>query len=81
MKNKNRDILGITSQKDENFFDWHVQVINKAELIQYTEVSGCYVLRPTSYKIWTLIQDYINHRLETMDIENAYFSLFIPGNN
>ena len=73
-----RRILGITSKKGENFSDWYIQVINKAELIEYTEVSGCYVLRPTSYKIWSCIQSFINNRLEEMGIDNAYFPLFIP---
>ena len=73
-----RKLLGITSKKDENFSDWYVQVINKAELIEYTDVSGCYVLRPNSYKIWKSIQTYITSHLDEMGIEEGYFPLFIP---
>ena len=73
-----RKILGITSKKDENFSDWYVQVINKAELIEYTEVSGCYVLRPNSFQIWKQIQSYVSSRIEIMGVEDAYFPLFIP---
>ena len=73
-----RKILGITSKKDKNFSDWYVQVINKAELIEYTEISGCYVLRPNSYKIWKEIKRFVGERLENMGIEDAYFPLFIP---
>ena len=29
-----RKILGITTKKDQNFYDWYLQVINKAELIE-----------------------------------------------
>lgn len=73
-----RKLLGITSKKEENFSDWYVQVINKAELIEYTEVSGCYVLRPNSYQIWKQIQNFVSKDLEEMGIEDAYFPLFIP---
>ena len=31
------------------------EVIKKAELIDYYEVSGCYILRPWAYSIWDSI--------------------------
>ena len=32
------------------------QVITKAEMVEYYDVSGCYILRPWSYSIWEEIQ-------------------------
>ena len=32
-----------------------VQVITKAEMIEFYDVSGCYILRPWSYYIWECI--------------------------
>jgi len=34
---------------------WYAQVITKAELIEYYDVSGCYILRPQSFYIWETI--------------------------
>ena len=33
-----------------------VKVLIKADMLDYYNVSGCYVLKPWSYSIWELIQ-------------------------
>lgn len=38
--------------KEKNFSMWYQQVITKAGLIEYYDVSGCYILRPPAYFIW-----------------------------
>ena len=48
--------LCIEAKKKENLPDWYSQVITKAEMIEYYDISGCYVLRPWSYGIWERIQ-------------------------
>ena len=45
----------ITADKVTEFADWYTQVINKADLIDYYNVSGCYVLKPNSYFVWERI--------------------------
>lgn len=42
-------------KKEENFAEWYSELITKAEMIEYYDVSGCYVLRPWSYAIWETI--------------------------
>lgn len=37
-----------------------MEVLTKAELIEYTDISGCYVLRPWSYGIWEEIQRFFD---------------------
>ena len=32
------------------------KIITKAELVEYYDVSGCYILRPWSYSIWESIK-------------------------
>ena len=44
-----------TLQKD-NFPEWYSNVITASEMIDYYEISGCYILRPWSYSIWESIQ-------------------------
>jgi len=69
-------LLGVTSKKIDNFTDWYRQTIVKSELIDYTNISGCYVLRPNAYGLWEKIQDYLNPRIKELGAKNAYFPLF-----
>jgi len=72
------DEKGITAKKSENFSEWYTQVITKAELIEYTSVSGCIVYRPYSYEIWEGIKEYFDKEIKKLGVKNAYFPLFIP---
>ena len=51
--NADEDIssLGIQNKKEENFSDWYSECITKSEMIDYYDISGCYILRPWSYEI------------------------------
>ena len=50
--------------KEDNLSEWYSQVITKAELIEYYDVSGCYILRPWSYSIWERIKGTVCYILE-----------------
>jgi len=76
-KKDNKNELGITTEKDE-FSDWFTQLMIKAELADYTEVSGCMVIRPYSYAIWEKIVSETDKRLKKLGAKNAYFPLLIP---
>jgi len=69
---------GITVKKDQDFSEWYTQVIQKADLIEYTQVSGCYILKPNSYSIWEKIQRFFDNKIKSLGVKNAYFPLFIP---
>lgn len=72
--------VGITAKKDE-FSDWYVQLLQKAELIEYTGVSGCYIIRPRAYAIWEKVQKYFDDKIKKDGVKNAYFPLLIPKAN
>ncbi len=74
---KEKNELGITAEKDE-ISDWFTQLIQKAELIEYTAISGCYVLRPKCYFIWEQVQKYFDEKIKKDGVKNAYFPLLIP---
>ena len=59
-----KDEKGITVKKEQDFSEWYSQLLQKAELIEYTDVSGCYILRPRSYAIWEKVKDYINKKIK-----------------
>lgn len=69
---------GLSVKKNENFSEWYTQLITKAELADYTSVSGCMVFRPTAWHIWETIRDEIDKRLQKMGVKNVYFPMFIP---
>jgi prolyl-tRNA synthetase len=69
--------LGVTAEKDD-FSEWFTQLMVKAELADYTDVSGCIVFRPASYSIWEKIRDECDRRFKKLGIKNAYFPIFIP---
>ncbi len=70
--------LGITAKKEKDFSEWYSQLVIKADLIEYTDVSGCYILKPTTYSIWESIQDFFNKKIKQDGVKNAYFPLLIP---
>ena len=69
--------LAMTATKEENFADWYTQVIQRAEMIDYYGVSGCYIIRPWAYAIWEEIKEFLDKRIKSIDVQNAYFPMFV----
>jgi prolyl-tRNA synthetase len=69
--------LGITVEKEANLSAWFIQVIEKAELISYTDISGCFVLRPEAYSIWEAIQNHLGKLIKESGVRNCYFPCFV----
>jgi len=69
--------LGLEMKKEDNLAEWYSQVITKAEMIEYYDVSGCYVLRPWSYGIWERIQRWFDAKIKEIGFENCYFPMFV----
>ncbi|KAL1896893.1 hypothetical protein Cpir12675_002614 [Ceratocystis pirilliformis] len=75
---KNDDIAGITVGKNENFSQWYQEVVLKAEMIEYyTEISGFFVLRPSSMFVWNTIRKWFQERIEAMGVEETSFPMFL----
>ena len=72
---------GVTeiTRQSENFSQWYLDVVRRAELADYTEVKGCMAIRPYGYAIWELIQQALDRRIKGTGHVNAYFPLFIPS--
>ncbi len=71
--------LGIEYSKADNFADWYQQVVTRSEMIEYYDISGCYILRPWSYSIWEFIQSFFDSEIKKLGVKNAYFPLFISS--
>ncbi|XP_043238760.1 bifunctional glutamate/proline--tRNA ligase-like [Amphibalanus amphitrite] len=74
---KKQTRLCIEAKKEEALSDWYSQVITKSEMIEYYDVSGCYILRPWSYSIWENIKDFFDAEIKKLGVENCYFPIFV----
>ena len=77
MGNDKKMVEQITSM-DEDFAKWYTDICKKAELIEYSSVKGCLVIRPYGYAIWELIQKNLDARFKETGHENVYMPKFIP---
>ena len=68
---------GVTKQS-ENFSRWYTDIVQKAELADYSPVKGCMVIRPYGYSIWESVQSTLDRMFKETGHQNAYFPLFIP---
>ena len=57
---------------------WYTAVCLRAELVSYSPVRGCIVLRPYGFGMWENLQKHLDERFKATGHENAYFPLFIP---
>lgn len=71
---------GITVKKSDDISEWYTQVIQKAELMEYTGVSGCMIYRPRIFAIWEKLQSFFDGEIKKLGVQNSYFPLFIPEN-
>jgi prolyl-tRNA synthetase len=76
MKKENEE--GISVKKLDNFSEWYTQIIKKADLIDYSKVSGCLVFKPSSFVLWESAKEYFNKKIKKDGVENVYFPLLIP---
>ncbi|KAE8600466.1 hypothetical protein XENTR_v10013261 [Xenopus tropicalis] len=74
---KKQTRLGLEAKKEENLPDWYSQVITKSEMIEYYDVSGCYVLRPWAFAIWEAIKEFFDKEIKKLGVENCYFPMFV----
>jgi prolyl-tRNA synthetase len=57
---------------------WYTAVCLRAELVSYSPVRGCVVLRPYGFGMWENLQRQLDERFKATGHENAYFPLLIP---
>ena len=77
MKTNEKLVKAITSM-DEDFAKWYTDVCIKAELIDYSSVKGCMIIRPYGYAIWENIQSIMDGMFKELGHENIYMPMFIP---
>ncbi len=68
---------GVTPRA-EDFSAWYNEVVQQAELADYSPVRGSMVIRPWGYGIWERMQRALDDMFRETGHENAYFPLLIP---
>ncbi len=63
---------------DVDFAQWYTDIVKKAELVDYSSVKGCMIIRPYGYALWENIQKELDFQFKQTDHENVYMPLFIP---
>ncbi len=77
MAEQKKMVEAITSMEDD-FAQWYTDVVKKADLVDYSSVKGCMIIRPYGYAIWENIQRLMDARFKATGHENVYMPLFIP---
>ena len=74
----NKKMVESITPMDTDFAKWYTDIVKKAELIEYSSVKGCMIIRPYGYAIWELIQKDLDRRFKETGHENVYMPMFIP---
>ncbi len=74
---KEKMVTAITSMEDD-FAQWYTDIVKKADLIDYSSVRGCMIIRPYGFAIWELIKEQLDARFKATGHENVYMPMFIP---
>ncbi len=68
------------SPMEQDYNQWYLDVIQAAQLADYSPVKGCMVIRPNGYALWENIQRTLDEMFKDTGHVNAYFPLLIPEN-
>ena len=75
---KEKKLVEMVTPMSEDFAKWYTDVVKNAELIEYSGIKGCMILRPNGYAIWENIQKELDARFKATGVENVYMPMFIP---
>ena len=75
---ENKKLVEQITSMDEDFAKWYTDIVKKADLIDYSSVKGCMIIRPYGYAIWENIQRILDGRFKETGHENVYMPMFIP---
>jgi len=78
MSEQEKKLVEEITPMDVDFAQWYTDIIKKADMVDYSSVRGCMIIRPYGYAIWELIQGELDRRFKETGHENVYMPMFIP---
>lgn len=64
--------------RSEDYSQWYIDIVRKANLADYSAVKGCMVIKPYGFGLWENMRDVLDKMFKDTGHVNAYFPLFIP---
>lgn len=75
---KEKKLVEAITSMEEDFAQWYTDIVKKAELVEYSSIRGCMIIRPDGYAIWENIQKELDRRFKETGVQNVYMPMFIP---
>ncbi|MDD5945880.1 MAG: proline--tRNA ligase, partial [Clostridia bacterium] len=75
---KDKKFVESITDMEKDFPQWYTDVVLKADLVDYSCVRGCMILRPYGYAIWELFQKQMDAIFKETGHENVYMPMLIP---
>ncbi|KAI5185273.1 bifunctional glutamyl/prolyl-tRNA synthetase [Nematocida homosporus] len=69
--------FAIDATQEEDFPRWYKECITKAEILDYHDINGCYVLRPNGFFIWNTIKEEFTKMITSLEVQEAYFPMLV----
>jgi prolyl-tRNA synthetase len=77
-QNNAKPKTAITPTRADDFPLWYQEVIKAADMAENSPVRGCMIIKPYGYAVWENMQQIFDRMIKDLDVQNAYFPLFIP---
>ncbi|MEA4831179.1 MAG: proline--tRNA ligase [Oscillospiraceae bacterium] len=78
MAQKGKRAVEEITPMEQDFAQWYTDIVKKADLIDYSGVKGCMIIRPYGYAIWENIQSILDRMFKETGHCNVYMPMFIP---
>lgn len=75
---QNKKMVSEITSMDVDFAKWYTDIVKKAELIDYSSIKGCVIMRPYAQAIWENIQSVLDGMFKELGHENVAMPIFIP---
>lgn len=70
-------LIGIDVDKEVDMSAWYQQVLLKGDMIEYYDVSGCYIVRPYAWEVWEHLHQWFDKKIKKLGVRNCSFPLFV----
>jgi len=78
LSRQEKEFVKEITPREVDYSQWYLDVVLKAQMMDYSPVKGCMVIRPYGYALWENMQQGLDRRIKATGHKNAYFPLFIP---
>ena len=78
MSKDNKKMVEDIASISEDFSQWYTDICKKAELVDYSSVKGCVIMRPYGYAIWENIQKILDKMFKDTGHDNVAMPMLIP---